>query len=170
MPGVTLHPETAVTRRGGGKDGKINGNKIPKNHMRKRSSVTVKQGTAMSNKMNQLAGKSMNLKVNPIFERVGDYTRDRERRLFDVRLNLCSLVGIVCAIAQLEACWNTRQYVDDFDPASYTIGEIQSSPDAVIIMGSPIVAEVFRVACTVSTVVLIILRWRMYFYERALNW
>ena len=64
----------------------------------------------MAHPLKTQAGKSIDLKVNPIFERVGDYTKDVERREIDVRLNIISLLGIICAIAALELDWRDREW------------------------------------------------------------
>jgi len=71
--------------------------------------ITEKPRKKTSRKMDKLAGKSLELKVNPVFERVGDYTKDAERRKIDLRLNVICFVSVLVGIAALELAWAERR-------------------------------------------------------------
>ena len=55
------------------------------------------------------------LTVNPIFERVGDYTRDAERRQLDRKLFAAAIFGLALAIVSLELTWLNSTWVDGID-------------------------------------------------------
>ena len=89
----------------------------------------------------------MELKVNPIFERVGDYTKDDERRMIDLRLNLLSLVGIIMGVCQLELSWDAKRVINEYhevDPP-LEFGSIRQEPMKMMEYGDPVSSEILKV-------------------------
>ncbi|GMH82778.1 hypothetical protein TL16_g09377 [Triparma laevis f. inornata] len=124
----------------------------------------VKVNNIKSKKIGKLAGKSVELKVNPLFERVGDYTKDPERRMIDVRLNFLSLFGVVLGVLQLEIAWSQKTIIIEYDDGLF--GSFRGEPIKMVNYGNPIAAEVLRILGTLLTLTIIYFRFDLYKYEK----
>lgn len=144
----------------------------------------VKVNNIKSKKIGKLAGKSVELKVrndyilvhivallrlaintgslqvNPLFERVGDYTKDPEPRMIDVRLNFLSLFGVVLGVLQLEIAWSQKTTIIEYDDGLF--GSFRGEPIKMVNYGNPIAAEVLRILGTLLTLTIIYFRFNLY--------
>ena len=111
----------------------------------------------------------MELKVNPIFERVGDYTKDHERRMIDLRLNLLSLAGIIMGICQLELSWNEKRVIHEYDEVNPPLefGSIRTDPTKMVEYGDPVSSEILKACISLCTLTVVYLRFNLYMYEKA---
>ncbi|GMI07928.1 hypothetical protein TrVE_jg11150 [Triparma verrucosa] len=126
-------------------------------------------------KASKMTGKDEDqLTVNPIFERVGDYTRDAERRQLDRKLFAAAIFGLALAIMSLELTWLNSTWIDGMDEESFLDLVLpnpasKTNPNKMIAMTPPPAAIACQVICTLSTFVLLYLRYELYMFEHALK-
>lgn len=132
-------------------------------------------GRAVKSKASKMTGKDEDeLTVNPIFERVGDYTRDDERRHLDRKLFATAILGLILAIVSLELTWMSADWIEGMDEESFESLTLpnpasKSNPDKVIAMTPTVMAEVCQVCCTLSTLGLLYLRYDSHMFEHSLK-
>jgi len=120
-------------------------------------------------KLNQIHGKTMELRVNPLYERVGNYTKDKERRMYDFWLNIVCFVSLFLAIIGLEIAWLEGDWNDgwDEDQAWDNYGEKKRLFEEVRVYGSPLIWV--QLIGTCATLTLFVLRIKLYLFEKKLK-